>query len=99
MEEGIYLPSKLADYAAAGKPVLALSPRTGTVADLLGDAGLSRADVDDAKAIAREIESLYDGFLADGLASRRPSERLAAMFRPQRVADVFLEKLREAHIG
>lgn len=36
MGEGIYMPSKLADYAASGKPVLMFSPEEGTVADLVG---------------------------------------------------------------
>jgi len=36
MGEGIYMPSKLADYAVSGKPVLMFSPDEGTVADLVG---------------------------------------------------------------
>jgi hypothetical protein len=36
LAEGIYFPSKLADYATARRPVLAFGPREGTVADILG---------------------------------------------------------------
>jgi hypothetical protein len=36
MREGIYLPSKVADYAVSNKPVLMFSPEAGTVADLVG---------------------------------------------------------------
>jgi glycosyltransferase involved in cell wall biosynthesis len=32
----VYFPSKLSDYIGAGKPVLAMTPLDGTVADLLG---------------------------------------------------------------
>ena len=34
MEESIFFPSKLADYLASGKPVLAFSPGKGLAADL-----------------------------------------------------------------
>jgi glycosyltransferase involved in cell wall biosynthesis len=36
MAEGVYLPSKWCDYALSGRPVLAFSPATGTIADALG---------------------------------------------------------------
>ena len=36
MNEGIFLPSKLADYALSGKPMLFFSPENGEVADLAG---------------------------------------------------------------
>lgn len=35
-EDGIFLPSKLADYAASGRPVLMWSPPGGPVAELVG---------------------------------------------------------------
>lgn len=36
MSDGIFLPSKVADYAVSGKPMLMFSPPNGTVADLVG---------------------------------------------------------------
>jgi hypothetical protein len=39
MSEGVFLPSKIADYAASGKPVLMFSPVNGTIADLAGGVG------------------------------------------------------------
>lgn len=36
LSEGIFLPSKLADYAMSGRPVLAFSPKNGEVADIVG---------------------------------------------------------------
>jgi hypothetical protein len=36
MSEGVFLPSKIADYAVSGKPVLMFSPTSGTIADLVG---------------------------------------------------------------
>ena len=98
MPEGIYLPSKLADYVAAGKPVLALSPREGTVADLMPDAGLLRADVDDANAIAERIDELYEAASADRLDAHRPSEELRTFFSPAGVLSRFAAALDDADI-
>ena len=36
LSEGIFLPSKLADYAVSGKPVLLCCPELGVVSDLVG---------------------------------------------------------------
>ena len=91
MEEGIYLPSKFTDYVAAGKPVLALSPAAGTIADFsAGEPAILRVDVDDEPAIERAIATLYDEWRRDGLASLGPSEKLQSTFRPETVADTFI---------
>jgi hypothetical protein len=37
IKTSLFFPSKLSDYVAASKPILAFSPKDGTVADLLGD--------------------------------------------------------------
>ena len=39
MEEGIFLPSKFADYAGSGRPLLMFSPEDGGIADLVGGFG------------------------------------------------------------
>ena len=48
--EGVFLPSKLCDYIAARKPVLALSPEVGTVADLAAEGGIRRVGPKDSAA-------------------------------------------------
>jgi glycosyltransferase involved in cell wall biosynthesis len=37
IKTSLFFPSKLSDYVAANKPILAFSPKDGTVADLLGE--------------------------------------------------------------
>jgi glycosyltransferase involved in cell wall biosynthesis len=44
IQTSVYFPSKLSDYIGAGKPVLAMTPLDGTVADLLGKDYPLRAD-------------------------------------------------------
>lgn len=91
MKEGIYLPSKLADYLAARKPVLALSPGSGVVADLAGDPGVIRVDHGDVGRVAQALANLFADHLRNGLQRFRPSERLAETFSPGQTSRQFLE--------
>ena len=58
MREGIYFPSKLADYLAMKKPVLALTPEASVVSDLLGKEYPFRADPWDDSGIRMALERL-----------------------------------------
>jgi hypothetical protein len=91
MEEGVYLPSKLADYLMARKPVLALSPAVGTIADMSSDPAISRVDQDDEKAIEIAISKLYRAYVDGTLPDFTPSDRLVEQFKPGVVAGQFLE--------
>jgi len=98
MKEGIYLPSKFADYIVARKPVLALSPQNGTIADI-DDAGVMRVDPDDAEGIADAIEKYYEDFTNGSLARRTPSEKIARAFEADSVAQKFLNAVRRIRRG
>jgi hypothetical protein len=93
MEEGVYLPSKAADYLACRRPVLALSPRVGTLADLAAHRGIVRLDPDDQPGIERELERLYEIHRRGGEAELAPAEELVRMFAPHAVADRLLEEI------
>ena len=99
MPEGIYLPSKFADYVAAGKHVLALSPEVGTVADMTPDAGLTRVDVHDADAIADAIDTLYEDYRAGKLDDRCPSPTLTEMFEPSCVVERLVSAVERVRSG
>jgi hypothetical protein len=60
--EGIYFPSKLADYIASRQPVIALSPEIGVAADMLPCHWMQRADVDDSIAIKETIAYFYGAY-------------------------------------
>jgi glycosyltransferase involved in cell wall biosynthesis len=89
MNEGIFFPSKLADYLVCGKPVLALSPRIGTVADLAKRDELIRVD-HDPEAVRNAIYALYSDFKSGTLGSRNPSAQLQGELQGNRVAKEFL---------
>jgi hypothetical protein len=90
MQEGLYLPSKMVDYLAAGKPVLALSPKVGTVRDMSTDAAVMPLDQDDDCGIAYAIGLLHRAYAAGDLQRLAPSETLVKTFSPDLVASRFL---------
>ena len=89
METGVYLPSKLADYAASGRPVLMFSPPNGTVADLVG--GFSHPGFlgqDPDVASARIIQFLERAVAGEDLSGYRfPT---ADVFAPESVAGALI---------
>lgn len=91
MQEGIFLPSKLADYVAAGKPVLAVSPKDGVLNDLSGNSEICRVDSDDPNAIADAIIHYYIAFKNNELESCAPSKDLRAKFDEENVVGRFLD--------
>ena len=93
--EGIFLPSKLVDYISAQKPVLALSPRIGEIADLVPGGGITRVDSADAPGIRDALRGLYEDFRKGTLAQRNPSGAQVDHFRPELVANRFLKTVRE----
>ena len=90
MTDGIYFPSKLADYIAARKPILALSPARGVAAELAREGDIRRVDADDEEAIASAIGDYYRAFLDGRLRESSPSDALARQVSPYAVAEKFL---------
>jgi hypothetical protein len=91
VEEGIFFPSKLVDYFAANKPVLAVSPEKGTTADLAAaHNSVIKVDQHGAVAIQSAIAALYEDFQTGRLASRTPSPTLRNRFTPGEIAKQFL---------
>ncbi len=84
MSESIFLPSKFADYARTRKPILAVAPRRGTIADLIGTYGGGvLADCRSPVEVAAGLESLC--FLGRS-AARAGGGRLDALFTEEAVA-------------
>jgi len=95
LTEGIFLPSKLVDYITARKPVLALSPKDGVVADMLPYKGILRAAVDNTEAIDAAIGYYYRAFEQGFINTCGPSEDLIQQFKPETVARQFHRKVPE----
>src|SRR5262249_7193780 len=89
-KEGIFLPSKLCDYLIARKPVLALSPERGTVADMAREGGIQHVGPQDAAGTVQALARVFDAFRQSRLQSYQPSEALARRFEDDKVIGDFL---------
>ncbi len=88
--EGIYLPSKLADYIVAKKPILALSPSVGVLSDMVKHGGIIRVSPNDEKSIAEAIGKLYKTFQNGRIHEYTPPEELLGCFEEGAVAKKFI---------
>jgi glycosyltransferase involved in cell wall biosynthesis len=58
----LFLPSKLVDYLALKKPILAITPREGASADLVRELGYTIVDPGDVDGIAAAVSSAIDAW-------------------------------------
>jgi len=85
-EEGIFLPSKVVDYAQVGRPILAISPRVGTMVDLLAETGAGvAADCREAHAVTQALIRLYEAWRTGSLSGEFSTLRLWERFKPEAV--------------
>jgi hypothetical protein len=91
--EGIFLPSKLCSYLVARKPVVAISPATGTVADLAAQGGILRFDREDVAGAASALETLFQAYLGGTLEKYQPPQALCDSFLPETVTRQFFQIL------
>jgi len=93
--EGIYLPSKLADYVSAGRPVLAVGPRDGTLADLLrAHGGGLGADVRSAEQVAAALGKLYESWKKGTLDRDYSADKLYKQFSEPTVLSKYVNIFR-----
>lgn len=90
--EGIFLPSKFVDYVRSRRPILAVSPAVGTLADLIGrHGGGVAADVNRPEQIASAIAGLYQQWKQGTLDERFGSAGLYPIFSPETVLGAYGE--------
>jgi len=88
--EGIYLPSKFVDYVQTGRPILAISPATGTLHDLLSSHGGGiAADCTSVGDIVLALEKLYAEWLRGTLDEVYGSRRLHDLFSPKTIIGLY----------
>jgi len=88
--EGIYLPSKLADYIVAKKPTLALSPSVGVLSDMVPGGGIIRVSPNDEISISEAMGKLYKAFQNCSLHEYMPPNQLIRQFEAGPIAEKFL---------
>lgn len=91
-KEGIFLPSKFIDYIQSGKPILAVSPKTGVISDILKHHGGGIvADVNSAEDVAKAINILYEHWKAGTLDEEYSSDCLTKMFGEEYVLGEYMK--------
>jgi glycosyltransferase involved in cell wall biosynthesis len=96
LEEGIFFPSKLSDYLAGGRPILALSPRRGVAADLLALGGGVLVQPEDEVGIAAALERLHDLWRLGRLAELAPRPEQAESVSESAVMPLYEQAFRRA---
>lgn len=90
VEEGIFLPSKFVDYVGTGRPILAVSPPVGTLADILTEHGGGiAADGRRAEAVAGALQTMYECWLNGTLEERFGSEKLYHLYSSETVLKAY----------
>ena len=98
-EEGIFLPSKLIDYAQTGRPIFAASPRNGTVADLMAKHGGGiAADTSSSESIAGALTALHRAWKRRELDEKFNSRELCKQFTSDSILDSYQEILQVLRI-
>lgn len=96
LAEGIFFPSKLSDYLAGGRPILALSPRRGVTADLLAGGGGVLVEPEDEAGIAAALERLHALWREGRLAELAPRPEQAASVSEGTVVPIYERAFEEA---
>jgi glycosyltransferase involved in cell wall biosynthesis len=89
MKDGIFFPSKLADYLQGRRPILALSPTRGVVADCLRHGGGIVVEPDDVDGISLALTRLYDAWEAGTLMEMAPTESQVESVSPAQVVPIY----------
>ena len=94
-QTNVFTPSKLVDYLMARRPMLALTPPTGSTAEILAATGDPIVDGDDANQIAGVIEGLLQRYETGTLAATT-HPALMRTFSLEDTAGAFAAVLSEA---
>lgn len=98
--EGIFLPSKFIDYIQSGRPILAVSPKSGTLNDILTKYGGGiAADVTSSESIANAIEKLYWHWRSNTLEQTFSSDILYPIFSEEHISGQYLELFEQVITG
>jgi hypothetical protein len=92
LEDGIFMPSKIADYVQIGRPVLALSPVVGTIFDIFSKHGGGIAvDCQSPDAVAKALHELYSHWKTGTLDRNYGSRSLFSFLGEEKVLGLYMD--------
>lgn len=90
--EGIFLPAKMADYVQVCRPILAITPNSGTIVDLItAHKGGIAVDCTSGDAIFSALAKLYSHWNDGTLDDEFGSAKLYEVFSQETVIDLYQE--------
>ena len=97
--KGIFFYAKLSDYLHASRPILALSPEKGVVADLFKSGGGKIVPPDNPKRIADAINEIFNLWESENLAVSIQNNSLAEIVHPKKIIPIYEEAFEKAIIN
>jgi glycosyltransferase involved in cell wall biosynthesis len=92
LKEGIFMPGKLVDYVQIGRPILALSPKVGTINDIISKYGGGIAvNCQSPSSVSQAFQTLHAHWSEGNLNRNYGSNRLTALFSQERVLRLYME--------
>ena len=82
--KGIFFYAKLSDYLHASRPILALSPQNGVVADLFKEGGGKIVTPDNPDHIGNTIHEIFNLWDSGNLTNISNNSLLAEMVHPKK---------------
>lgn len=98
-DESPFFPSKLTDYFAAGRPVLALTPHRSVASDLMGADHQLLVEPDDPTGIEAALERLWTADQEHRLDTLTLPATTTTSLEPAAVADAFATVLDDLRTG
>lgn len=99
LSSSVFLPSKLVDYLALGKPILGITPLKGASADLLRRLECPVVSPDDVAGIAGAIHSLLEGKRSGPLGVSPKFSEVAAEYDVRRTTEKLADILERVISG
>ena len=94
--KGIFFYAKLSDYLHTSRPILALSPQNGVVADLFKDGGGKIVAPDNADHIGDTIHEIFSIWESENLTKITQNNSLAEMVHPKKIIPAYEEAFEKA---
>jgi len=94
--KGIFFYAKLSDYLHTARPILALSPKIGVVADLLKKGGGIIAPPDNPEQIANAIDEIFTLWNSKNLSKITKNVLLAENVHPNKIIPIYEQAFQKA---
>ena len=94
--KGIFFYAKLSDYLHANRPIFALSPKTGVIADLFKNGGGIITNPNNSEDIAKSLSKVISLWKSNDLSIIAHDASLSLSVQPKKVIPIYEEAFKFA---